>query len=317
MRLVPPVSLPAPVNPWARPGLRAELATADVVHVHLGVVAPFASAAVRIALESRRPTVVTWHSLLDRVPVPYGARWRGWVGSGAVPTAVSAAAAAQVQDVIATPGRVELLHNGVALEDWLPPDPVPTPLQRGEAVRMVTAIRFARRKRPLQLVRLARRIRRLVPAERRLELVVAGAGPLWRPVRRHVQAAGASWITLPGRLTRQELARLYHRSHVYLNPGRMESFGIAALEARTAGLAVAGLAGTGITEFIRHGVDGVLGFTDRELAEAVATLIVEPGALSRIREHNCAVAPDQSWDNAVRATLAAYATAVAIRDGKD
>ncbi|HLS45404.1 MAG TPA: glycosyltransferase family 4 protein [Ornithinicoccus sp.] len=316
-RLVPPVPLPAPVNPWAGPALRAELAAADVVHVHLGVVAPFASTAAKIALAARRPTVVTWHSLLSGVPIPYAGRWRRWMQGGVVRTAVSAAAAEQVRTVTRLPSPIDVLPNGISVDDWAALDALPSRLRPGDPVRMVSAIRFARRKRPLQLIRLARRIRRLVPSDQPLELVVAGAGPLWEPVRRRVQAAGADWISLPGRLSRKELARLYQRSHLYLNPGRMESFGIAALEARTAGLAVAGLADTGLTEFIRHGVDGVLAPTDRELADGVAALIVDPGALNAILEHNRSVRPEQSWDNVVRATLAAYDRAIAVRERED
>ena len=315
VRLSSPVPLPAPVNPWAGPGLRAELAVADVVHINLGMVAPFASRAAQLSLAAGRPTVVTWHSMVTTTALPYAARWRGWIRSGAVPTAVSLAAAARVQAVTRSQVPIEVLPNGIELADWAPGPVSAHVLAPGEPVRLATALRFAPRKRPLQLVDLAQRIRRLVPPEQPLELVMAGAGPLLGPARIRAKLARADWITLPGRLPRAELARLYHRSHLYLSPARLESFGIAALEARTAGLAVAGIDGSGITEFVQDGVEGVLA-NGRDLAEAVAGLINEPDRLARILAHNRATAPAQSWDRVVESTLATYDRALAARRGR-
>lgn len=315
VRLPAPVSLPAPVNPWAGPGLRAEIAAADVVHIHLGVLAPFASRAVGIALAAGRPTVVTWHSMVGRAAVPYAARWRGWIRSGAVPTAVSGVAAERVRAVTRSQVPIEVLPNGIDLADWAADATAAPALGPGEPVRLVTAMRFAPRKRPLQLIALAASVRALVPPERPLTLVAAGAGPLVAAARARVQAAGADWITLPGRLSRPELARLYHRSHLYLSPVRLESFGIAALEARAAGLAVAGIAGSGITEFVEDGVEGVLAADGRELAREVAALINEPQTLTTIIDHNRSVAPHQTWDRVVDATLETYDRALAAQTG--
>lgn len=311
VRLSAPVPLPAPVNPWAGPGLRAEVAAADVVHIHLGVLAPFASRAAQIALAAGRPTVVTWHSMVGPAAVPYAARWRGWITSGAVPTAVSGVAAARVQAVTRSQAPIEVLPNGIDLDGWAPGEAARPPLGPEGPVRLATAMRFAPRKRPLQLIALAASIRALVPPERPLELVAAGAGPLLAPARARVRASRADWITLPGRLPRPELARLYHRCHLYLSPARLESFGIAALEARAAGLAVAGIAGSGVTEFVRDGVEGVLGGDARGLAQQVADLINEPEALAKILDHNRSTAPEQTWDRVIEATLATYERAIA------
>src|SRR5690606_2496919 len=217
-RLVPPVPLPAPVNPWAGPALRAELGAADVVHVHLGVVAPFASTAAKIALAARRPTVVTWHSLLSGVPIPYAGRWRRWMQGGVVRTAVSAAAAEQVRTVTRLPSPIDVLPNGISVDDGAALDALPSRLRPGDPVRMVSAIRFARRKRPLQLIRLARRIRRLVPSDLPLELVGAGASDVGAPVRcgsrsadgsrRRVLTGSASRVGCPARSSRGSTSAL-------------------------------------------------------------------------------------------------------------
>ena len=60
----------------------------------------------------------------------------------------------------------------------------------------------------------------------------------------------AGTVTLAGRVDRDELKAIYARSDLFVAPAFLESFGIAALEARCAGLPVLAMRGTGITEFV-------------------------------------------------------------------
>ena len=62
------------------------------------------------------------------------------------------------------------------------------------------------------------------------------------------------WVSLPGRVSREELRRLHWDSDLYLSTARLEAFGIAALEARTAGLPVVARRGTGADDFVEDGV---------------------------------------------------------------
>lgn len=309
VRLLPPVPLPVPINPWAGADLTRLLAGADVVHAHLGIVAPFAAHAVRTALRLGRPTVVTWHSMLGpAVPaLRYAAPWRRWVAAGALPTAVSRAAADQVEAALGGRRSVAVLPNGIDASAWTAPGPPPA----DGPVRVMTAIRFARRKRPLAVVATARRLRERLPGVD-LEVQIAGDGPLLPPLRRLVEREGlGSWLHLPGRLSRAELARRYHRAHLYLSPARLESFGIAALEARTAGLPVAGLTGSGLTEFVTDGVSGVLAADDDRLLERVAALLADRDRLARVAEHNRTHPPAQVWPAVVRRTREVYEQALA------
>ena len=62
---------------------------------------------------------------------------------------------------------------------------------------------------------------------------------------RRLEVDGVDWISPPGRVTRKQLRDLHWRSHVFVSAARLEAFGIAALEARTAGLALVVREGTG------------------------------------------------------------------------
>jgi glycosyltransferase involved in cell wall biosynthesis len=224
------------------------------------------------------------------------------VDAGAVPTAVSRAAARQVDGVLGGRRPVAVLPNGIDPDAWRAPGPPPA----DGPLRVVTAIRFARRKRPLAALTTARRVRELLPGTD-VRVEVAGDGPLLAPLRRTAERdASGEWLTLPGRLTRAELAERYHRAHLYLSPARLESFGIAALEARTAGLPVAGLAGAGLAEFVTDGVTGLLARDDDDLVHRVAALLADRPALGAMAEHNRTVLPDQVWPEVVRRTRALY-----------
>lgn len=310
LRLTPPVPLPVPINPWAGSGLRRVLAGADVVHVHLGVLAPFAAAGARIAVRLRRPLVLTWHSMVGTGPVTrvVAAQWRSWVRAGAVPTAVSTQAAGELALVLGV-DAVRVLPNGVHRAAWASAQaPLARPGGDGPR-RVITAMRFALRKRPLQVVRLVDRVREGLPASDRPHLEIAGDGP-WREATvalvRHT--GRSSWVDLPGRVSRPELAERYRRSDLYLAPSRKEAFGLAALEAGSAGLPVAGYARTGVADIVRDGA-GVLAEDDADLVARLRDLLGSPGALEQMRGRAVASAHEPSpydWESVARSTEAVY-----------
>src|SRR3954468_1881939 len=147
----------------------------DVVHAHLGVVAPFAQGAMPARVRAGVPLVVTVHSLwgpatplLRAVDLVTG--WGRWP---AVFTAVSDVAARPVRSVLRGHAEVGVLPNGIDAGAWRV-DPVPGPT--GE-VLLVSAMRLAPRKRPLPLLRVLDDVRRRVPPSVTLRAVIAGEGP--------------------------------------------------------------------------------------------------------------------------------------------
>ncbi|MGL5862371.1 MAG: glycosyltransferase, partial [Phycicoccus sp.] len=122
-----------PVNPLAAPEVRRRLRRGrfDVAHAHLGVVSPFATDLVRVAVGEGLPVVATFHCVLDRsVPVFRAARYlASWARRGVALDAVSRMAAARVS-AAAGGAPVEVLGNGIDADWWrAAPDPPP---RRGE-----------------------------------------------------------------------------------------------------------------------------------------------------------------------------------------
>jgi glycosyltransferase involved in cell wall biosynthesis len=302
-----------PVHPRTRREIARVLdgGARDVVHVHAGVVSPFAYGALPVVIGRRLPLVITVHSLWGYAAPAFrllnaGTGWARWP---AVLSAVSEVAAEPLRR-IAGPGiEVDVLPNGIDAERWrvdpLPRDP-------GD-VEMVAVMRLAARKRPMPLLRILRAARLQVPADVRIRVAVAGAGPQSAAMARYLRRHGMDgWVSLRGRLAPDQLRELYRRADVFIAPARLESFGIAALEARTAGLPVVAMTGTGITEFVRSPDEGLLAGSDGAMAAALARLATDEALRNRIAAHNRAVTPAVTWTDVLRRCEAAYARAATL-----
>jgi len=309
-----------PVNPFAPRQLRQRLVSGgfDVVHVHMGVVSPFAVDGTRVATGLGLPTAMTWHCMLGPLePVLRAAGYvRGWASRGVVMSAVSAVAAAPLQRIVGPDGVVKVLSNGIDLDSW-----APRPGQAGraknidgrrsEGIRVVSAMRLAARKRPLPLLRTMARVRALVPSEIAIRLEIFGDGPDRGRLERFVAAHDmGGWVSLSGRVARQELRERYAASDIFVAPAPLESFGIAALEARTVGLPVVGRWGSGVQEFVKDGLNGFLAADDEAMAGCLARLVCDDGLRAEMAEYNRNTPPEQSWERILDGAEAEYGRAI-------
>lgn len=277
----------------ARAGLAAR--PPAVVHAHLSVASPFALQVAREALRRGVPLVLTVHSM-----------WTGWgpvprlalaaLGDprAAVWSAVSTAAAGAVTEVLGGDVAVQVAGNAVDVDRWRP-----APGSRLDPVRPVTVVsvmRLTRTKRTRALAEILVDVRRRLPADVPLRAVVVGEGPEAGVLRRRLDRAGAdTWVHLAGRLDRAGVREHLRSADVFLAPADREAFGIAALEARTAGLAVVAHRRSGIADFVEHRREGLLADDDHGLAEAVAGLVTDRRLLTAIRDHNVAHVPACTW----------------------
>ena len=293
---VPVVRLPAIAGvpfPSAVDRLRAALATFDVVHCHSSLVSPLAWRAAREVGNA----LLTLHSL-PSPSTPWPAeRIARYVGSARW-TAVSEAVVAVLRKLL--PEReIGVLHNGIDPVLWRPGSREDHPLT------IVSTMRLARRKRPMAFLRILEEIRAAVPSAIRLRAVIVGDGPQAGTVAAAARRLGP-WVDLAGRLTRFEIQQLYASADVYLAPAELESFGVAALEARCAGLPVVAMASGGVGEFIRPGIEGYLVDSDAEMVRTVAGLLTDDALRSRIQAFNQDTEPAMTWERVLGQHLAAY-----------
>ncbi|QDC26772.1 glycosyltransferase family 4 protein [Georgenia yuyongxinii] len=340
------VTFGLPVHPREATLLRRALAELrpDVVHVHVGVVSPFAYDGARAARALGLPLAMTWHCMLDGV-VPLlrvGAALAGWRRSSAALSAVSAVAGLRVAEVMAVPQEeVRVVPNGLDVTAWAPAlmptggpggrwagAPAEAPLPPDGPLRVVATQRLAPRKRPVPLLRIINQVHERLGRDNaghpRVHLTLIGAGPTDRAVLAEITRLGLQDVVeVTGKLPRPEVKARYRDEHVFIAPARLEAFGIAALEARAAGLVVVAGRGTGVSEFVRDGVDGLLTpdgsdglrdtAADEALADALVRLAGADGPLRDMLAHNRSTPPAADWADVLAAADALYARAQDLR----
>ncbi|WP_433433203.1 glycosyltransferase [Nonomuraea sp. CA-141351] len=316
-RIVARMPFDLPVHPFGVGHLTRRITSLrpDVVHVHTGAVSPFAWMGVRAAARAGVPCVVTVHSMWDPATRMIYRLLRlafGWQRWRLVATTVSNAAAGPIRAVAGPEVPVRVVSNGLDLSGWAPPPGIP---DRREEVHIVAVGRLAPRKQPVRLLRLLQAARARVPARIPMRATIVGDGPARGQMERFLARHGmAEWVFLPGRYTREQIAKVLESADVFVAPAPRESFGIAALEARTAGLPVVARAQSGVADFVRNGTEGLLGRTLGDLARAVARLCTDSGLRESIAAYNRATPPAAgSWPTVLAGFERAYEEAVQSR----
>lgn len=303
----------------------------DVAHFHGGIVSPLAFVGAHDSQKRGIPTVVTAHclwsyatplfALLDKA-----VHWSDW---NVLFSAVSDVAAAPVR-LVAGPDRdVVVIPNGIDNAQWQPTDlhgPHRGTLERGsdahhgpgndahgndahgnDVVTIVSVMRLAPRKRPLQLIRMIGTVRRRLPASTPMELVIVGDGPKMRAVRRAVRSEGLEDVVkLVGRRSRDEIREIFSRADIFVAPANLESFGLAALEARCAGLPVVAKARTGVREFVEDGRNGLLARSDHQMVDHIHRLVRDRELRGLIAKRNRETPSPVDWSDVVEKNLSAY-----------
>ena len=103
-------------------------------------------------------------------------------------------------------------------------------------------------------------------------LAVVGTGPDEVRLRRRITELGAQdHITLCGRVSAEELRRLYQQAIAFVQPG-IEDFGIAAVESLASGTPVVAAAFGGVMDIVQDPSDGVLFDADGDLDDLVQAI---------------------------------------------
>jgi glycosyltransferase involved in cell wall biosynthesis len=206
--------------------------------------------------------------------------------------------------------KMQCLPNGMDVDFWRATPRSST--RSTDATRLISVMRLNAKKRPLVLVAMMRRLRGLV--QERVELRIVGDGPLRSRVQRAIRRARLSAdIELLGHQSRERIRELFAESDVFVLPTVRESFGLAALEARCAGLPVVAMRDSGVAEFVRHGAHGGLAASDRELADIVADLVNQPEKRATFAARSRLEVPPFDWTRVVEEHLLAYQRAIALR----
>ncbi len=305
-RLSFPVPFDLPIHPRTFRGVTRLLTenVPEVVHVHAGVLSPFAWSATRAAHELGLPILVTIHSVWGQFARPmfgFSGAWLKW--NRVAMSAVSDVAAEHMSSSLGV--DIDVVPNGIdpnlwtraGIADW-----------NAAPLQLVSVLRIAPRKRTGALLRI---MKDLQVYGVNAQLHIVGDGPertMWERRARKDQLP----VTFHGRLAPAELKLILERSQIFIQPSIKESFGIAALEARANGLAVLARRGTGTQTFITDGRDGRICDSDASIALAIKQWDCDRTALRTVLEHNSRVSPEYSWIDIDHRVRAAYQRALTL-----
>jgi len=286
----------------------------DVIHAHASMISPTAYSAMHAACRLNLPAVLTLHSVWGGFRhVVKGLdlffRWTKW---RVVFSAVSNRAGEDLQKLLPTGGAVRVLSNAIDPAEWRveadPPD--------GELI-VAAVMRLAPRKRGDRLLRIARQVKAQAPARENVRFQIAGNGPLAGKLRHQARAMGlADRVEFLGDLDHAGVRALFARSCLFVLPSELESFGLAALEARAAGLPVMAMESSGVSSWLQSGVEGLLAKDEGQLVEHVMRLITDEALRNGIASHNRTTPVTRTWGNALREHEVVYAEAIRLITGE-
>lgn len=282
----------------------------EVAHVHASIGSTMALAGAHAAHTAGVPQVLTFHSVIggyawvlrtfDRV---FG--WSRW------PEAVSAVSASVARELEAlVPQRpVHVLPNGVDVPSWR--------AERGAGeegvLRLVSVLRLQPRKRGRELLRVvADAARRLAP-DVAVRLTLVGDGPQRARMEADARRLGlADRVEFTGYLPREAIRERFAGADAFVLVSVLESFGLSAAEARSAGLPVVARGDSGMGELFVQGREALLAPSDEGVADHLVRLGRDRELLARLGEHNRTVAPANDWPAVLARHVELYGR---LRDG--
>jgi N-acetyl-alpha-D-glucosaminyl L-malate synthase BshA len=252
----------------------------DLVQVHYAV--PHAASAFMarqvLAAEGRAPRVVTSLHGSDVITVGADPSVRS-VTSFAIAASDGVTAPsgflcreARARLELRADQAIEVVPNFVDTDRFAPPEGRVGPRGEGDEIVLLHVSNFRPVKRVGDLLEVLARVRAAAPAR----LVLVGDGPERLALEERAKAAGLTeHVEFLGR--RDDFLAELHRAHAFLLPSECESFGVAALEAQSAGVPVFAYRVGGLPEVVAGGAARLIEpFDAGAMAAAVIKAVTGP-----------------------------------------
>jgi phosphatidylinositol alpha-mannosyltransferase len=284
-----------------------EIERFDILHLHEPFV-PFLS--LVLLRESRSINIATFHAYAGwSLASEFGKRMLGRFArrlNGRI--AVSAAARHFADRYF--PGDYKVIPNGVDLTRFANARPITR--YRDGTLNILFLGRFEPRKGVMYLLKAYRQLRQRGYDCR---LLLAGAGPQEREIRRYIATRRLTGVELLGRISEEDKVRYFATADVYVSPATgQESMGVVLLEALASGTPIVCSDIHGYRSVVRRGEQGLL-VPPRNvtaLADAIGELLSDPAMRTRMSESARDRAVQFGWDN-IAAKVEEYYLFVARR----
>ncbi|HZE94776.1 MAG TPA: glycosyltransferase family 4 protein [Gemmatimonadales bacterium] len=293
----------------------------DIIHVHWPLPhALFGWAAKRAC---GAPMITQWYGVELRwvkSSLPLLKRFLVWaLRASDQAVAISSATAREIAELAPVPVRV--IPYAVGFSDGAPPPAAALPRRQPDDPFVILFVgSLVERKGVRYLIDALQ----LLPPQLPARLAIIGDGPERPRLAEQVRRQGLEHrVTLPGRVSEEELRRAYAAAHVLVLPaivdtrGDTEGLGVVLLEAMTYGVPVVGSNLGGITDIIVDGETGLLVPPEdpRALAASLARLAADPDLAGRLGQAGSRHVLDHfGWPAVTAQWLDCYASALGSAD---
>jgi glycosyltransferase involved in cell wall biosynthesis len=281
----------------------------DVVH-GLDIYSPMALIVIPFVHRHRIPCVLTCHTVMDSLFSIFLQRPMGLALRRADRLIAVSQASARFCCLLGCPEkRITVVPNGVDLSCFngnLDAFVMREELNIGDEPLVVTASRLIKRKNPNLLISAFAKVLKVVPDAK---LVIAGSGREQDNLSRQVKGLNiANSVFMVGGLAREQVAQLMAAADVFVLPSKMESFGLALLEASAAGVPVVCSNAGGVPEVFQDGFNALLYPPGDDIAMAKAIIrLIQDRELAKTISANAVVTSRRfTWEIAAERTLRVY-----------
>jgi glycosyltransferase involved in cell wall biosynthesis len=282
----------------------------DVVH-GLDVYSSMALIVTAFAHRHRIPCVLTCHTVMNSdLSIFLQRPLVGWALTRADRMIAVSRAAAHFSHLLGFPEkRITVVPNGVDLSCFNGETDallMRKELGIGDESLVVTVSRLIKRKSPELLVSAFAKVLKVVPDAK---LVIAGSGREKDNLSRQIKSLNiTNSVFMTGELAREKVAQLMAAADVFALPSKVESFGLALLEASAAGVPVVCSNAGGVPEVFQDGFNALLypPGDGNAMAKAIICLIRDRELAKKIGANAVETASRFTWEMAAKRTLRVY-----------
>jgi 1,2-diacylglycerol 3-alpha-glucosyltransferase len=243
----------------------------EIVNCH-GLDSPIGMSALIASRKLGIPAVVTNHSLVGNTRYRFLLYIAGKLLLRNADAVIAVSSVVEKDSKIMTKKPIFRIFNGVDHEDSIVKDPFPFDT-KGKVV-IATVARMTKKKGVQNIVCLAPSLLR---QHENLLFLMIGDGPLRKSLEKKVEERGLSKnFYFTGEVSRGEVLGYLDHADIFALPSIDEAFGISIIEAISKKVPVVAMNHSGVSDFIKNGVNGYLANSLTEFSSYLQALIETP-----------------------------------------
>jgi len=273
----------------------------DIINSH-GLDSPLGMAALIASRKLGIPSVVTNHSLVGHTPLRLSLYLAGKLLVGNADAVIAVSSAVEKDTKLMTKKPVYRIFNGMESEESS--QEVLLPFDRKGKLVIITVARMTKKKGVQNLVGIAPS---LLKIHENLIFLMIGDGSLRKSLEKKVEKSGLSEkFCFTGEVPRKTVLEYLEQADIFALPSSDEAFGISIMEAISKNVPVVAMNHSGVSDIIKHGVNGYLANDLPEFESCVRDLIENPALRAEFARKASEGLSNYDWNKIYEQTYRVY-----------